>query len=209
MRFRLDGRMVDMPERDSFDPINELVTAQAERPEGLAPVNFRTLTPFQRALLVIDGTVTKFIEAYTMERVEVVRLSQEQTPLAEDHRWLDAPRGTIVGARQVLLRGKYSHSFYAYAVSLVVLDRLGSAIRERLDLDGESLGRILRDEDMETRREVMWYGRERVKELPEGVRQVSDGEFISRTYRIMANKHPIMLITERFPLAIDHLPSHH
>ena len=76
-----------MSERNGFDPVEELLTAQADRAPGVSPVNLRTLSPFQRALLVIDGTVTKFIEAYTMEPVAVVRLSQGEVELSEEHRW--------------------------------------------------------------------------------------------------------------------------
>ena len=94
-----------MTAHDSFDPVQELLTAQTDRPPGLTPINLRTLSPFQRALLVIDGTVTRFIEAYTMERVQVVRLSQQEQALAAGHRWLEAPRDTVVAGRQVLLRG--------------------------------------------------------------------------------------------------------
>lgn len=198
-----------MSERNGFDPVQELLTAQADRAPGLSPVNLRTLSPFQRALLVIDGTVTKFIEAYTMEPVAVVRLSQREVELSEEHRWLEAPNGTVVVARQVLLRGKYSRTFYAYAVSLIVRDRIRATMRERLDLDGESLGRILLSQRTESRREVLWYGRERVSDLPEAVRQECEGDFISRTYRVIAAGLPMMMITERFPVAGEQLPAHH
>ena len=43
-----------------YDPLIDLPMAQAARPAELGPVNLRTLTPFQRALLVIDGTVRGF-----------------------------------------------------------------------------------------------------------------------------------------------------
>ncbi len=53
------------------------MTAQASRPPELDELDLRTLTPFQRALLVLDGTVTKFIEAYTMEPLDIIRLAQD------------------------------------------------------------------------------------------------------------------------------------
>ncbi len=86
-----------------FDPAAEVFVAQFARPETLQPVNFRALSPFYRSLLVIDGTVTKFIEAFTMEPVVVERLSQEELVLPADHEWLEAPAGTRVIAREVLL----------------------------------------------------------------------------------------------------------
>jgi len=192
-----------------YDPLIDLPMAQAAKPAELGPVNLRTLTPFQRALLVIDGTVTKFIEAYTMEPIEVLRLAQQDIPLEEDLRWLEARSGTLVAAREAVLRGRYSHTFYAYARSWIVSERLSSEAAKRIEVDGEGLGRILNDQETETRREVLWYGRERTTDVPEMVLRSTGGEFISRTYRIIARKQPIMLITERFPLATDELPAHH
>ena len=76
-----------------FDPAAEVFVAQFARPETLQPVNFRALSPFYRSLLVIDGTVTKFIEAFTMEPVVVERLSHRGVGLPADHEWLEAPPG--------------------------------------------------------------------------------------------------------------------
>ncbi len=193
----------------SFDPLSDLFLAQFDRPGELGPVNLRTLTPFQRALLVIDGTVTKFLEAYTMEPIEVVRLAQVNRELSADHPWLELPAGSVVAVRHVMIRGEHSGNFYVYAVSSVVLDRLPETIRERVVNETEGLGRILNANQQESRREVLWYGREHVDELPEEVRRVSDGEFISRTYRIIVKQKPIMMINEKFPSVIEQLPSHH
>ena len=194
----------------SFDPLSDLFLAQFDRPAELGSVNLRTLSPFQRALLVIDGTVTKFIEAYTMEPVEVIRLAQVNRELSSEHRWLELPKGAVVAVRHVMIRGEHSHNFYVYAVSSIVLDRLPKEIRGRVEREvEEGLGRILNANKQESRREVLWYGRERVTGLPEEVRHVSDGDFISRTYRIIVREKPIMMINEKFPSVIEHLPSHH
>jgi chorismate-pyruvate lyase len=192
-----------------FDPLAELFIAQEARPAHLTEVNFRTLTPFQRSLLVIDGTVTKFIEAFTRERVEIIGLNQESQFLPADHKWLEAPQGTRVVSRQVLLRGKYSYTVHAYAISLTIPDRLPRNVREALKVDGEGLGRILLSSRMENRREVLWYGREQVAGLPDTIRQVTGNEFISRTYRIITGGKPIMLINEKFPANLDRGPVHH
>ncbi len=194
---------------NGFDPLAPLLRADPERPADLGAVNFRVLTPFQRALLVIDGTVTKFIEAFVMEPMHIERLAQHTQPLDADHPWLDAAAGTQVAVRQVLIQGKYSRTPYVYAVSLVVLDRFPSELRARLDIQGEGIGRILNDTAMETRREIMWYGREHAAELPDAVRRRVPGEFVSRAYRIIHQGKPIALINEKFPCDIDRLPSHH
>jgi len=170
-------------------------------------VNLRALTPFQRALLVIDGTVTKFIEAYTLEPVQTVHLGQESRPLTSDQPWLEAEEGTEVLARRVFLEGKYTRTVYAYAVSLVVPDRLPEAARESLKDDAGSLGRILLSAQLETRREVLWYGREHLSDVPDPIRRLEGVPAISRTYRIISRGRPLMLINEKFPSTPDRLPS--
>ncbi len=191
----------------NFDPLKDLFTAQSERPAKLGELNLRALHPFQRALLTIDGTVTRFIEAYMMEPVEVQRLSQNTQKLPSDHAWLESPQGTEVIAREVLLQGRYSRTIYAYAVSLTVSERLGDNITSALEMDGEGLGRLLRENHLETYREILWYGKEVSDLLPEEVPN-STSIFISRTYRIFFNGAPIMLINEYFPIWEDRLPAH-
>lgn len=193
--------------RSTFDPLSDLFVAQFARPARLGPVNLRALTPFQRALLVIDGTVTKFIEAYTMEPVDTRRLSQELRELAADHPWLEAPAGTPVIARTVLLRGEYSQTIYAYASSLVVPDRLPAHMSGMLTDPAGSLGRMLQESRMETRREVLWYGREPSPDLPPELRTYATGEVIGRTYRILTGGRPVMLINEKFPSLEAGLPT--
>lgn len=184
----------------SFDPFANLMSMQAAKPSHWQSVNLRTLTPFQRALLSIDGTVTKFIEAYTLEPIEIVRLRQEEQQLVADHHWLTAPLGTTVIARQVLLRGKYSAITYAYAVSLLLADRLPTDVIRGLDVEPAGLGRILLNSQLENRREVLWYGREQITDLPESIESETGNDFISRTYRIIVSEQPLMLISEKFPV---------
>jgi len=190
--------------------MNDLLTAQSSRPSHLRRVNMRTLTPFQRALMVIDGTVTKFIEAYTMEPVQVTRLSQSVRPLEDDHTWLEVKKDRPVTVREVLLQGEYSHTIYAYAVSLIVHDALNQSVTSGLTTDSGSLGRLLQDSKMETYREVLWYGRQRFDDLPKPIARLNDTEFLSRTYRIIGGGKPVMLINENFPLyGGDQSPAHH
>ena len=191
-----------------FDPLHALMRAQPERPPQLAAVNLRVLTPFQRALLVIDGTVTKFIEAYVMEPVDIRRIAQDRRVLPTDHPWLDAVAGTELSVRQVLIEGRYSRRPYVYAVSLVVPDRLPDDARRRLEVDGSGIGRVLGETRTETRREILWYGREHAADVPEDVARHTGGEFVSRTYRIITGGRPIALINEKFPLEIDRQPAH-
>lgn len=182
-----------------FDPFADLMVMQAAKPPHWRPIDLRTLTPFQRALVSMDGTVTKFIEAYTLEPVEIMRLQQQDQVLRTDHPWLAAPSGTTVIARQVLLSGKYSAKIYAYAVSLLLVERLPGEVLRSLDVEPAGLGRILLSSQLENRREVLWYGREYLPDLPETIAHHTGNEFISRTYRIIVGNQPVMLINEKFP----------
>ena len=194
---------------DDFDPLADLIVAQKSRPPQLRAINLRTLEPFQRAILTIDGTVTKFIETYMMEPIVIVRLAQEIRQLPTDHIWLEMPKGTGVITREVLLQGKYSRRIYAYALSLLASERLPDEVKDRLGPGGEGLGRILINTRMESYREILWYGREKMTKLPNAINHLEGLDFISRTYRIIVAKNPIMLINERFPFQRDWLPSHH
>ena len=194
---------------NSFDPLKKIQTAESAMPKELSKLNFRTLTPFQRALMVADGTVTKFIEAYTLDTVEIIRLNQELYPLDADNPWLEAGKNTNVMFREVIIRGIYSHTLYVYGISYIVPDRLRQDMRERLEVQGEGIGRLLNEARVETRREVLWFGREKLADLPRQIAGVSNGDFISRAYRIIEGGKPIVMINERFPVMADALPQHH
>jgi chorismate--pyruvate lyase len=151
-------------------------------------------------LLAIDGTVTTFIEAYTLEPVEVIRLRQDNQVLETDQFWLEAAAGTPVIARQVLLRGRQSHTLYAYAVSLLVPARLPAVFTDDLAVEAGGLGKILLHSHIENRRDLLWHGRESSRPLPEEIRAELGPDLISRTYRIITGGRPVMLINEKFPL---------
>lgn len=185
--------------QNGFDPFADLLSAQASRPLALQLVNLRTLTPFQRALVSIDGTVTKFIEAYTLEPVEILLLCQQTQSLPTDHPWLELAGQSEVAARQVLLRGRYSATVYAYAVSLLVPARLPTHLLDDLEKEPAGLGRVLLNSQIENRRELLWYGRETIADLPAEIAHYTGNEFISRTYRIIAGGQALMLINEKFP----------
>ena len=199
---QLDNRSPDWP----FAPAAGLFLAQDRRPTRLAAVLPAQLSPLQRVLLVIDGTVTTFLEAWALEPVIVTPLFQRTTILpsgllsaATAGEWLEAPAGTPVLERSVMLTGARSHSLFAFAESVICTQRLPAPMREGLLTGGRSLGQLLLTPGFESRREALWYGRERVAGLPPEVAARTDGDFLTRTYRVSAASHPLMLITERFP----------
>ena len=182
-----------------FDPAAVFV-AQSRRPASLGPIDVAALTPLQRGLLVIDGTVTTFLEASLLEPVEVERLDQEERPAPAPDEWLGVGAGAPVIHRRVMLRGRDTRRFLVWADSRIAAGRVGQALRTGLEQAPGGLGRILIDSALETRRECLWFGREGRAEAPPAVAAAWPGEFLSRTYRVIAGGRPLMLITERFPL---------
>ena len=181
-----------------------LFVAQEDKPTTLKEINFARLTPFQRGLLVTDGTVTRFVEAYTLAPVEVALLQQAKQTLPTEHTWLQLPAGAEVISRQVVLQThsqkESSPIIHTYADSLIVPQRLPTSILNGLKSDKQGLGGLLRCSGLETRRELLWCGIEVLTDLPSAIAHLEGEKFISRTYRVFANQKPLMLINEKFPL---------
>jgi chorismate-pyruvate lyase len=195
--------------KGGFDPLASIFVAQEHRPANLKDLNLRTLSAVERALLVIDGTVTRFLEAYMMEPIDIVRLGETRERLIRPHVWLELPKGECVVSRRVLLRGKYSDHVYASAASLVVPYRVKNAVQP---VDGripEGLGRMLLNGRTEQYRELLWYGKEIANDLPGEMRTLDSECSMARTYRIIVQGKPAMMITEWFELGSEVLPAQH
>ncbi|NND36241.1 MAG: DUF98 domain-containing protein [Gammaproteobacteria bacterium] len=182
-----------------FDPTAGRFIAQARRPSVWSDVDPASLTPLMRALLVIDGTVTKILEAYFLEPVDVQRISQSTDKLGAADVWLDADAGERIVNREVVLVGRESQRVYTYAQSTIMRDRLTDRMEAGLDADNFGLGRILLDSAAEMRRECLWYGRQRLANPPPPMSAHADEALVSRTYRVIKDGAPLMMITERFP----------
>lgn len=189
-----------MSDTAAFDPLANLFVAQDRRPPHLQDVSLGRLEPLERALLVIDGTLTHFLEAYRMEPIEVVNLGQTEESLDCDHEWLELARGSMVMSRRVLLKGRHSGRVYASAASLVAPERLTQALKDKMGEMPKGLGRMLLSGRTEQYRELLWYGKQASAELPGEMRLPLGDYCLTRTYRIVVRGRPAMLITEWFEL---------
>ncbi len=184
----------------TFDPTAAFFMAQESRPRHLEIIDFADLPPVLRMLLVKDGTVTTAICAYFLEQVTTCQIGQEVVRLAAADQWLDLPAGAEVLRRQVMLQSALDGRLFVFAESLLAIERLPVSMRTALNARDSNLGQILRHDRSETLREGLWFGRERMVDLPEPVARISDGDFMSRSYRVVASAVPIMIVTERFPM---------
>ena len=162
-------------------------------------LDIEALPPFLRTLLVTDGTVTKILEAYFWEPVAVENIGQVEIKLEDDVPWLDMKTGDMALSREVLLKGKESESVYVYAKSILKLDLLPRQIRDDLMAGKIGIGEMLRDRGLETYREILDIGREIDPSLAPYIGAKQCGELLYRTYRVVINHQPTMLITEKFP----------
>jgi chorismate-pyruvate lyase len=161
------------------------------------PIELSTLSFLQRVLLTTDGTLTKILEAYLLEEIQIVKLS-ERSILAKDAPLLELEPGDQVVEREILLQGKVSRKNFLYARSRLATNRLDEGFRD--DLNSEiPLGKLMLAHRMETFKEIVALSKESAGEFA-AFFQISDRDhLLSRTYRLFHRHKPVMIITEKFP----------
>lgn len=158
------------------------------------------LPPFLRTLLVMDGTVTKALEAWFWESVKVVPLKNTLAELAETVEGLDAKEGDKALQREVILQGVDSKKTFACARSTVLLDCLPPELGEALGTGKIGIGELFRNKGLETYREL--FNINYLPKLPDGdgLLENLSGEVVSRSYQIWVNGSPAIIVTEYFPV---------
>lgn len=174
-------------------PSEELFCSSGYAPQ-LSELNWQILPPIIRVLLTTDGTVTKSLESYFWEPVNVI--CQQQDRLAREV--LDGTRNELaqqdgeVWRRRVLLQGANSHKGFVEASSLVCFALLPEPLRQGL-LQGElGIGEIMRSLGMETYRRIIAIG-----QLPA---HADHPERVWRKYDIYYQGRILMQIQEDFIL---------
>jgi chorismate-pyruvate lyase len=165
-------------------------------------INLGSLNTLHRILLTTDGTLTEILEAYFLEQLQLIKLSEEfftqQSPLPQ----LDLSGGESGIVRRILLQGERTKRNYIFAESVVVLDRLDPHIRHKLMHTQVTIGRIWIESRLETFKEFIRARYEPAKELSEMFKISAHDTLISRTYRVIVKGRPVMMITEKFPLSL-------
>ena len=167
--------------------------AQVEGPDGAA-VAMATLPPLLRTLLVTDGTVTKALEAYFWESVNVKVQHLNVVVAVKAIPWLNSLPGEEILIRQVELVGARSEQCYAKAFSGIKLAAFDPPLRQALVQGDVGIGVLLRESGLETYREIMAVGLEAQADA-QGEAEL----FAYRTYRILREQKPVILIRESFP----------
>ncbi|MEH2232810.1 MAG: chorismate pyruvate-lyase family protein [Nostoc sp.] len=157
------------------------------------------LSSFQRILLTTDGTLTEILEAYLLEKIQLVKLSEKVVKNTKYIPALDLDIGTQVIERKILLQGKISLNNFIYAESTIVPERLDTKLKDRLIKSQEPMGRVWLEHKLETFKEIIDSAIETAEDLSEFFNIAREDKMLSRTYRVFSNKKPIIMITEKFP----------
>ncbi len=156
-------------------------------------INVAALPPILRTLLVTDGTVTKVLEAFFWEPVNVEGVQQHAETAAAPRDDLAITAGETYLCRDVQLRGEKTGAVYVYAHSIIRTQQLPSDLTNELIAGRIGIGQLLRTKGLETFREIIDLFTESMD---------NGTQCIARTYRIYLHDVPAITVTEKFPLPL-------
>jgi chorismate-pyruvate lyase len=173
-------------------------TAQDTLPADVETVELRRLNSFLRGLLLLDGTVSRALEAETLHPVEVEPVGQEEcTPPAAEAAALGLGGGERCIRRRVVMRIA-SPAPSVWAESYVVPERLPEAFLDALTRNTQGIGGSLQQVHLESARELLWFG---LATPPRWSEQTeAPAGTLRRAYLIITGGQPALLITEDFAL---------
>jgi chorismate-pyruvate lyase len=173
-------------------------TAQDALPDDVEAVELPRLNSFLRGLLLLDGTVSRALEAETLHPVEVEPVGQEE---CEPPAAVAAPLGLSAGERclrrRVVMRIA-NPAPSVWAESYVVPDRLPEAFLKALTGNSQGIGGSLQQLRLESARELLWFGL--ATPPPWSEQAGAPAGTLRRAYLIVTGGQPALLITEDFAL---------
>lgn len=140
-----------------------------------------------------DGSVTFLLEIMTGHNVTVITEEQRQISADEEMASLfDICVGDDVNCRVVTLVADGVP--YVYAKSLAPVDRMPESVRADMMRANIPIGKILREHNIETRRDFDTI------EIEKGNSLFGCESVLSRSYRIIHNGDVLMWINEKMPV---------
>ncbi len=159
------------------------------------------LSPMQKFLLGTDGSVTQILEAITGSQVVIRTKVQKIIPAdpATAER-LGITPGDPVNYRVVEIRTRAGGEVLIYAVSYTPIGRLSAEFRDDLMKADIPIGRIIQNHRIEARREILDARVSPATDEAGRIFSIGKHEpLLSRQYRIIHNKEPLIFIEEQFP----------
>ncbi len=171
--------------------------------EKLVSIESRSLTQLQRILIVTDGTLTEILEAAFLERIRLVKISQETVSTTTSDAHLVPVRGEVFLERKILLQGTKSNKNYVYAESVIAINRLPPRFDEELVRSDTPLGQLWLEHRLETFKELIGARYERAGERSKHFSCDASAMLLARAYRVSSAAVPVMVISEYFPVEWD------
>lgn len=157
----------------------------------------KSLSFFQKIILVTDGTVTDLLGLYTGQSIYVKKLDQEISIGGQGEVYLCTP-GTPLLKRSVLIRSKIEN--YVYAESTFIFENLSRSTQYKLLETDQPIGQIWKEEKLESYRKIIAYNKEFSERVATFFNLPRESKIVSRTYLIFHNKTVLGTITEKFPM---------
>lgn len=174
--------------------------AAAERPARLRDVPFADLPAELRLLLVSEGPLAYALEAHQLGAIVADVEGHEEMRLDADHaRWLRAHPNDRAVSRRTALRASSTGRLIVHADSVLLLERLPPAFLEVLAAEPTGLGGAFARLELETRRELLWFGRTPLRGVRPGDQALAGDSGVSRSYRLIVEGTPVCFIEETFP----------
>ena len=157
-------------------------------------LDISALPPIVRTLLVTDGTVTKTLEAFFWEPMQIERIEQALVALESAIEPMQCEAGQQVLRRSIQIVGAQSGDIYTYATSILNLAALPDALYEPLVSGSIGIGELLRDHGLETYRQLF--------DIYFDSHHGEPAALVCRSYYIYYQQRPVIEVTEKFPLAL-------
>lgn len=183
-------------------PLRRGFSAVINRTEGNWMMSHQSglesLSPALRVLLIADGTLSKMLEAFFCEPIDVeVLLHREVTHQPERTGW-DLTEGAPMVERRVVLRGRSTSAPYLCAKAIIARDRIPAAIIDGLTMSRRGLGELILDARLETYRELISLQRTKAGRWADSLEIKMSDPISVRVYNIYHNTALSIQLTEAF-----------
>ncbi len=182
-----------------FDPRSGFKPAAAAASNDSVTASLATLSPVLRALLVTDGTITKTLEAFFWEPIDVELLLHVEAGSDRDYPEMAVQAKDPVLRRRVVLRGRFTGSAYAFAETLIASDAFPPDFQRMLIEGRKGVGELLREWRLETYRELMAVEHTEAGQWAGYLGLKTTARVTLRRYNICHKGRAAIQITEVFP----------
>jgi beta-ribofuranosylaminobenzene 5'-phosphate synthase len=154
-----------------------------------------SLSPVQRSVLGSDGSFTLLLTALLGHEVNVALIEQRVDRMPRYGEAIQLQTGARILNRNVRLYVEPDRNI-VFASSVIALDRIAAPLASDLLAGKETIGRILRKHRLETFRELVDWGS--APTPAEATDYFPNAEMMYRSYRIISDHEPVMIVTEFF-----------